>query len=43
MAYCDGGYFAGSVKDPVVVNGTSVYYRGAAVRRGIVGTQEGIE
>jgi len=31
LMYCDGGSFAGSVKDPIHVNGKPVYFRGQQI------------
>jgi hypothetical protein len=31
LGYCDGGGFSGFLKDPVVVNGTTLYFRGLPI------------
>merc|ERR1739844_189026 len=36
MRYCDGGYFSGDVSHPVKVEGSSIFFRGRAIRAAMI-------
>ncbi len=36
MPYCDGASFSGDATDPVVVNGTKIYFRGHRILQAMI-------